>query len=444
VERVPSEAYTGYGERGTEADRRVGRIFIQSQYMNLPSKETNIWQRILIIYVGIALLAGSFYGGSVFGYRRGVRAAVPPGSGTVLNIDQTSPAYLAKDVDFALYWRVWNLLKERYLHRPVSDTQLFYGSLKGMVAAIGDDYTTFFDPETTSQFNSDLAGKFQGIGAEIGIRDEKLVVIAPLPETPASRAGLATGDQIVAIDGTNTTGMAVEQAVRLIRGKAGTAVKLTIMRKDFEKPKDFSLTRSEITIKSVHAELRNDGVAVIAIYEYGNDTVLDFKRAILDLIPKEPKGLVIDMRGNPGGYLDGAIAVAGEWIPKDQIVVIEQDSKRTEFRSEGPTRLAGIPTVILVNGGTASAAEIVSGALQDYKIAKLVGTKTFGKGSVQDFHQFEDGSALKYTIAEWLTPLGRSINKNGIVPDEVVEVKEEDVKAGRDPQMERALEMLKK
>lgn len=411
--------------------------------MNLPSKETNVWQKVLAVYVGIALLVGSFYAGTVVGYRRGERAAVPPGSGKVLNADQEQPSYLSQDVDFGLYWRVWNLLKERYLRRPVSDTELFYGSLKGMVESLGDDYTTFLDPETTRQFNDDLAGKFQGIGAEIGIRDDKLVVIAPLPDTPAKRAGLESGDHIMAIDGKDTAGMIVEAAVRLIRGKADTEVKLTINRKNFEKPQEFKITRAEITIKSVRSELREDGIAVIDLFEFGNDTTLDFKRAVLDLVPKEPKGLIVDLRSNPGGFLDSAIAVAGEWVPKNQIVVIEQDRTRTEFRSEGPSRLAGMKTVVLVNGGSASASEIVAGALQDYQFAKLVGTKTFGKGSVQDFHQFEDGSAVKYTIAEWLTPLGRSIDKNGIEPDEVVEVKEDDVKAGRDPQMERAIEILK-
>lgn len=409
------------------------------------SKDSQLlWKRLLVIYIGIALLAGSFYAGTVVGYKRGEVAAVPPGSGRVLNTDQEPPAFLSDDVDFGLYWRVWNLLKERYFRRPVSDTQLFYGSLKGLVESLGDDYTTFLDPKITQEFNSDLQGKFQGIGAEIGIKDNKLVIIAPLPDTPASRAGLKPSDQIMAIDGTATSGMKVEEAVRRIRGKRGSDVTLTINREGFEKPEDIKITRDEIVIKSVRSELRDDGIAIISLYQFGTETTLDFKRIVLDLVPKEPKGVILDMRSNPGGFLDSAIDVASEWVTKDQVVVVEQDRTRTEFRSNGPSRLFGVPTVVLVNGGTASGAEIVAGALQDYKLGTVVGTKTFGKGSVQDFHQFEDGSAVKYTIAEWLTPLGRTIDKTGLDPDVIVEVTPEDLTAGRDPQIEKAIEILTK
>ncbi len=415
---------------------------IKNRSMSLREKSSQLWPRLLTIYIGIALLTGSFYVGTVVGFKRGERAGQPLGQGQVLNTDENQPAYLSQDVDFGLYWRVWNLLKERYWRRPVSDTKLFYGSLRGMVEALEDPYTSFLDPQLTSEFNSELSGRFDGIGAEIGIKDDQLMIIAPLPDTPASRAGIKAGDQIFLIDGADTRGMRVEEAVRRIRGLRDTAVTLLINRPEFVSPKEFVITRAEITIKSVKVEWRPGGLAVIDLYSFGTDTTLDFKRMVLDLIPKEPKGLILDLRNNPGGLLDSAIDIAGEWVIKDQIIVIEQDSARTEFRSAGPSRLSGLPTVVLVNAGTASGAEILAGALQDYKLARVIGTKTFGKGSVQDFYQFEDGSALKYTIAEWLTPLGRSINKNGIDPDEVVEVTENDLVLENDPQMARALEIL--
>lgn len=402
------------------------------------------WRRAITIYALVALIAVSFFIGMRVGYVRGYHAVAPVGAdGQVLNIAQP-PEYLSKDVDFNLYWRVWNTLKEGYLKRPVSDTKLFYGSLEGMVQSLGDPYTVFLDPETTSQFTSDLAGKFDGIGAEIGFRNDVLSVIAPLPDTPAERAGLKAEDQILKIDDTETVGMGVEQAVLRIRGERGTQVKLSIFRAGFETPRDFVITRDEIVVDSVRTEMRDDGIAVVHIFQFGENTASRFSQEVLNLLTKNPKGIIVDLRNNPGGFLDAAVAIAGEWVPKDQIVVVEQNKERTEFRSEGAARLADIPTVVLVNGGSASASEIVSGALQDYKIAKLVGTKTFGKGSVQDFQMFEDGSAVKYTIAEWLTPLGRQISKIGIAPDEVVEFTEEDAKAGRDPQLDRAVELLGK
>lgn len=402
----------------------------------------NLWKRVLGIYLGVALIALSFFAGVQVGFVRGKRAAVPAGEGRVQNADQAPPEYLSRDVDFGLYWRVWNLLKDRYLKRPVSDTQLFYGSLEGMVEALGDPYTVFLDPETTTQFTDELAGKFEGIGAEIGIKDDFLTIIAPLPDTPASRAGLAAGDHIVRIDSVETEGMAVEEAVTRIRGPRGTAVMLSIFREGFTEPRDFTITRDEITVKSVRFEVRDDGVAVIRIFQFGEDTAADFEQAIFNILTKDPRGIILDLRNNPGGFLDAAVEVAGEWVPRSSLVVTEQNESRIEFRSEGSARLKEIPTVVLVNGGSASASEILAGALQDYKYATVIGTQTFGKGSVQDFQIFDDGSAVKFTVAEWLTPLGRSITAVGIMPDETIELTEEDLEARRDPQLDRAVELL--
>lgn len=405
-------------------------------------RSPSIWKNALGLYVGAALLVLAFFAGAQIGYIRGQRAAVPAGEGRVQNTEQTPPAYLSRDVDFGLYWRVWNVLKDRYIERPVSDTQLFYGSLEGMVDALGDPYTVFLDPETTEKFTEELSGRFDGIGAEIGKKDEILTIIAPLPDTPAERAGIVAGDRILAIDGVDTAGMTVEEAVTRIRGLRGTPVVLTIAREGQETSQDITITRAEITIHSVRSEMRDDGIAVINLYQFGEDTAAEFSQTVQELLVRNPRGIILDLRNNPGGFLDAAVDVAGEWIPAGELVVIEQNDTRSEFRSPGPARLAGIATAVLVNGGSASGAEILAGALQDYDTATLIGTQTFGKGSVQDFQMFDDGSAVKYTIAEWLTPLGRSINQQGIAPDEVVEFTEEDAVAGRDPQLERAVQIL--
>lgn len=405
-------------------------------------KTRTLWTKMLGIYLGVALLALSFFAGAQIGFLRGKRAAVPPGEGQVLGTDSPPPAYLSRDVDFDLYWRVWNLLKDRYIKRPIGDTRLFYGSLRGMVDSLDDPYSAFLDPETTALFTQELEGKFEGIGAEIGIKNDVLTIIAPLPDTPAERAGLKAGDQILEIDGAATDRMTVEEAVTRIRGPRASQVTITVFREGFEAPQDFTIMRDEIIVKSVRAEVRPDRIAVIRLFQFGDDTEADFERAVLDLLTQNPRGIVLDLRNNPGGFLDAAVRVAGEWVPRPEVVVIEQDSTRTEFRSEGPARLRGIPTVVLVNGGSASGAEILAGALQDYKLGAVLGTQTFGKGSVQDFQLFPDGSAVKFTVAEWLTPLGRSISETGITPDEVVEITPEDLNAGRDPQLDRAVELL--
>lgn len=401
------------------------------------------WPKILVIYVGLALLAASFFAGSYVGYHRGERAVVPQGQGHIINAEQKTPDFLSKDVDFGLYWRIWNLLKDRYVKRPVSDTELFYGSLRGMVGSLGDPYTVFFDPETTKLFKQELAGKFEGIGAQIGMKDDVLTIIAPLPNSPAERIGLKADDQVVKIDGTSTLGMTVDEAVSRIKGPKDTKVTLTITRTGWKDPRDFVITRAEITVKSVETKMRDDGIAVVDIFEFGDTTSADFEQAVLELIVKNPKGIILDLRNNPGGYLTAAVDTAGAWIPEGEVVVVEQNKDRTEYPSPGSAQFKGIPTVVLVNGGSASGAEILAGALQDYQYGYLIGTQTFGKGSVQDYQELPDGSAVKFTIAEWLTPLGRSINKVGIAPDEVVKFTEDEAKADQDPQMDRAVEFLK-
>ncbi|MBI4457813.1 PDZ domain-containing protein [Candidatus Uhrbacteria bacterium] len=409
---------------------------------NLPSpRPLRRWAPLVLATL---LIIGSFAGGFFVGRAKGV-GQVPAGEGQVTN-REAPPPYLFKDVDFNQFWNVWKLVKEKYVGQPVSDVKMFYGAMAGMVAALGDPYSIYLDPEFADKFSQELSGTFEGIGAEIGVKKNQLTVIAPLSGTPAERAGLKSGDHILAIDGADTTGMTVEEAVTRIRGKKGTEVKLMVIRETLKEPKEIAIVRDAIVVVSVKWSVKEAGgkkIGVITISHFNDDTTERFNQAVREVLMQNIDGLALDLRNDPGGFLETAIDVAGEWIHED-VVVVEKfsDGQKKDYLSDGLARLADVPTVVLVNGGSASASEIVAGALQDYGKAKLVGEKTFGKGSVQDYMEFDDGSALKVSIALWLTPKGRSINQEGIAPDVEVKMTEEDYDADRDPQMDKALELL--
>ena len=354
----------------------------------------------------------------------------------------TQPA--ATTFDGSLYFNLWNALKANYVDQgQIDDSKLFYGSLKGMVAALGDPYTTFFNPQENKEFQDDLAGTFEGIGAEIGLKNDVITIISPIDGMPAAKAGLMAGDQVLAINGTSTAGMLTEEAVNLIRGPKDTTVTLTIFRQGVEKTKDYVITRGVIIIKSVKTEMRKDGIYVIKISAFNNDTDSLFNQAVSDIIAKKPKGIILDLRNNPGGYLETAVDMASDWV-KSGAVVIEKfsDNKQNNYLSRGTGRLEGYRTVVLVNGGSASASEIVAGALRDYKMATIVGEKTFGKGSVQSLINLADGSAVKITVAKWLTPNGDSINDLGIKPNVEVKLTLDDFNKNLDPQMNKAINIL--
>lgn len=405
---------------------------------------SSLFKKSLVVYFVIVAVVLSFVGGYALGQHAGVVSVTERKSGQVLD-KEIIPEHLSKDVDFKMFWEVWELIRLKYLKQPVSETKMFYGSVAGMMAALGDPYTVFFEPQIAEKFADDLAGTFSGIGAEIAIKNEQLVVVSPLPDSPAEKAGFRAGDKIVAIGDLDTRGIAIDEAINLIRGPKGTVVKLMIARDGLDKVKEYSITRDQIVVKSVKLEWKDGNIAVLEISQFGDDTVYEFNRRVNEILKKDIGGLILDLRGNPGGYLDGAIAITGEWI-KDDVVVCEKDAAGTirEFRANGRGLLENIPTVVLVNQGSASGSEIVAGALQDHKKATLVGMTTFGKGSVQDYEELRDGSAVKITIAEWLTPNKRAIHEIGVKPDMEVDLTEEDFNAGRDPQMDKALEILKK
>ena len=401
------------------------------------------WMALVTMFV-VGLLLGAAAGKAGSPDSTGSNASSTGLIGSVLGIGQSAPNSIDKDVEFKQFWEVWSKLKEKYYEKDVTDKQMFYGALQGLAGSMGDPYTMYFDPKEANDFQQSLSGTFSGIGAEIGLRENRVTIIAPLPETPAEKAGLKAGDVIVTIDTKDTAGMSVEEAVSLIRGEKGTKVVLSVYRPSTKKdPYDVEITRETIQVKSVKVEWPEDKIALIEVTNFNTDTKEGFDKAVSEVLKKDPKGIILDLRNNPGGFLDTAVAMAGEWLG-DSIIVKERRQGQIieQLRSSGKARLRGIPTIVLVNQGSASASEIVSGALQDAKAATVVGMKTFGKGSVQDYLNLSDGSALKVTIAEWLTPSGRTINKTGLEPDVVVDRTEQDYEQQRDPQLDRALGIL--
>lgn len=361
-------------------------------------------------------------------------------------INQETTISFPADVDFNLYWDTWQTLKDNYVDSgKLNEKDFFYGSLKGMVTAVGDPYTIFLDPKENKQFQDDLSGSFEGIGAEIGLRNDVITVISPLDGTPAALAGIKAGDRIYAINNTSTAGMSVDQAVSLIRGKKGSTVKLSIYRSGASDTKDYNIIRDLIVVQSVKTEMRTDGVYVIKVSAFNSDTQGLFNKAVQDILVKKPRGLILDLRNNPGGFLDAAVDMSSAWVDKETIVIEKfGDGRENKYQGQNRAKLKNIKTVVLVNGGSASASEIVAGALKDNEKATIIGEKTFGKGSVQTLIDLSDGSAVKITVAKWLTPSGVSINEQGITPNIEIKLSVEDANKNSDPQLDKALEVLKK
>ena len=366
-------------------------------------------------------------------------------AGKVLGKYSGSEKDLGGNVKFDLYWEVWDTLHEKYVDKEnIKEKELFYGSLEGMVEAMGDPYTTFMNPKEAKEFQESMSEtSFEGIGAEISIRDNMLTVVAPLDGRPADKAGLQPGDKILAIDGTSTANISLDEAVQRIRGEKGTDVTLTIARDSFEAPQDISVTRGKIVVESVRTKMK-DGVYVIEITNFKNNTVGLFHEAVREALKKDPEGIVLDVRNNPGGYLQGAVAVASEWVENGNVVIEDfGNGEKKEYEAEGRARLKDYNTTVLINKGSASASEIVAGALQDHGEATIVGEQSFGKGSVQTLERFSNNASVKISVARWLTPDGSTIEGEGITPDVKVKMTEEDYKEVNDPQLKRAIKIIK-
>ncbi len=353
--------------------------------------------------------------------------------------------YQKDSVDFATFWEAWDKLNTTYLNKKdLSGEKLLQGAIAGMVSAAGDPYTSYFSPDDNQSFNDELSGTFEGVGMELGSKSGKLVVIAPLEDSPAAKAGILAGDQIVAIDGKDASKMTIADAVSKVRGKAGTKIKLQLLRSGKDKPLDLELTRAKINVKSIKHKIEGD-TAIINITRFGDTTKQEWDDIVNELSTKGIKKIVLDLRNDPGGRLDTAIYIGGDFLTTKDVVVQQEDSdgKRQQFNSDKEGRLQGDKVVVLINKGSASASEIVTGALRDHKKATTLGETSFGKGTVQAVNDLKDGSGLHITIAKWLTPKGDWIHGKGITPDIKIDLTEEDLTSGTDPQLAKALELLK-
>lgn len=399
----------------------------------------------LLIVLSIAL---GFGGGLLYSQKHtgGTEASIQQ----LINQDSGK----VQNVDFSLFWKVWNDLSAKYVDKSKLDTQkMVYGAIQGMVNAVGDPYTVFFEPATSKKFQEEISGSFGGVGMEIAVKNEVLTVVAPLPDTPAARANVQAGDKVLKIDGEPTIGTSAEEAVTKIRGKVGTKVTITFAGSD-NKVRDVVLTRAIIKVPTVVWKMIDQGgkhIAYIQVFEFNQNVDDAFEKAAQEILKSNADSIIVDLRNNPGGLLDSAINLAGYMLEKGQPVVSEVfgDGEKNNFTTSGKASLLKYPTVFLVNGGSASASEILAGAVHDVRKVRLIGEKTFGKGSVQELENLPNGSSLKVTIAKWYTPAGINISAKGIEPDIKVELTEDQKKniifgdPSKDPQLQKALDVLR-
>lgn len=413
---------------------------------------------ILGIFAALILLTGSFAGGFIARHALAQTGIFPgfsddPISDVVLPLSSTAvppaPAQTATTPNelqnlFVPFWEAWDIVHKQYVNQPVDDTLLMQGAIRGMMEAVGDDYTYYMDPQVYETESSSLSGEYEGIGAFVDTRGDYLTIVSPIEGSPAEAAGLRPGDMIIAIDGEDMTGYTPEEARQRVLGEAGTKVVLTVARAGESEPLEFTIVRAKITVPSVTGEMLDGGIAYIDINTFGDKTTDELRAKLDELLAQNPKGIVIDLRYNPGGYLITSVEVASEFLDEG-VVLIEQygDGSRDAYRALGNGRATDLPIVVLINNGSASASEIVAGALQDYGRAKLVGEQSYGKGSVQTLAPLSnDQGAARVTIAKWLTPDGRAIEGVGLAPDYIVELTEEDAANDRDPQLDKAVEIL--
>ena len=365
---------------------------------------------------------------------------------------QTLSGVQPSGVDFSKFWQAWALLNKNFVETQSSSTaptdqEKLYGAIKGLTESYGDPYTVFLAPVEAQQFNEAIAGSFSGVGMEMGNKDGKITVIAPLKGSPAERAGILSGDTVIMVDATSTQGLSVDDAVKLIRGPKGTTVKLTLERASTTQPIVVSIVRDTINVPTIDGSSKN-GVYTIALYSFTQNSAELFRGELRKFVQSGDKKLILDLRGNPGGYLEAAVQMASFFLPIGQTIVTEDyKGKQTNsvHRSLGYNVFAGkgVKMAILVNQGSASASEILAGALQQNGVATVVGMPTFGKGSVQQLLQLGGGAEIKITVARWLTPNGSSISDGGLQPDIKAERTAEDFQANKDPQMDAALKWLK-
>lgn len=398
------------------------------------------------LFFALILLTGAFSGGFLVGHFVGL----PGGADSSSTVTDTpAPAQSSASPEelqalFQPFWEAWDLVHAEYVDQPVDDVALMRGAIKGMLETLGDPYTSFMDPDEYASFNTSLSGEWEGIGAYVDTSTEYLTVITPIPGSPAEAAGLRSGDVVIAIDGNDMTGVDPEVARKQVLGPAGSVVTLTIKRGE-DVPFDVKITRAKIVIKSAEGKMLENDIAYVQITTFGEKTSAELNDALETLMAQNPKGLILDLRNNGGGYLQTAVEVVSQFVPGDQVVMYEQygNGERDTYVSLGGGLATDIPIVVLINEGTASASEIVAGALQDLDRAKLVGVVSYGKGSVQlPVMLSNEQCAVKITIAKWLTPDERLIHEIGLEPDVYVVMTEDDYINELDPQLDAAIETL--
>ncbi len=404
---------------------------------------------IISLFVGFILLAGVFSAGLLAGNLIPATGQLPIIRDIVPLVPTVEPEQQSSTPEeyqtlFAPFWEAWNIVHNNFVDQPLDDVALMRGAIRGMMDAVGDKQTYYMDPVVYESATSQLSGDYEGIGAYVDTQGEYLTIISPIEGSPAEAAGLKPGDQIIAIDGVDMTGTAPEEARQKVLGPAGTTVKLTVARKGQEEPLEFVITRATITIPSVTGKMLENDIAYIDINQFGDKTTSELNAVLDELIAQNPKGVIIDLRNDGGGYLQTSIEVASEFIDKG-VILYEQygDGTRDTYNALGNGRATDLPIVVLVNEGSASASEILAGALQDYGRAKLVGVQSYGKGSVQQWIPLSnENGAARVTVARWLTPKERLIDGVGLTPDFVVELTEDDAANNRDPQLDKAVEVL--
>ncbi len=412
---------------------------------NISNKTANIILSISIA-VAVGFLAGMYFKSQLINKNEVQTVSI----NTNISGPSNAPVSTAQ---LAPFWSAWNILSNKYIDAAsTTDEQKIYGAIKGLASSFGDPYTVFFPPTQAKIFQDDIAGNFGGVGMEIGLKDGQLIVIAPIKDSPASKAGVKSGDFILSIDGTSTAEMSVDEAVSHIRGPQGTKVKITFLSKGAIKPADITITRDIIKVPTLDTDTKDGGIFVIKLYSFTADSPNLFREALRKFIVSGDHKLVLDLRGNPGGYLDAAWDMASYFLPIGKTVVSEDfgsHDKPNIFRSKGYDVFnSSLDMLILVDGGSASASEILAGALQENGVAKLVGSKTFGKGSVQELVPITPDTSLKVTIAHWLTPNGHNLSHDGLDPDFPVTLSDKDIAAmlaskdAKDPIMNKAVEIL--
>ncbi|HRY30957.1 MAG TPA: S41 family peptidase [Candidatus Paceibacterota bacterium] len=356
----------------------------------------------------------------------------------------------SEEIDLDDFWEVWELIDQKFISasstEEVSSSDRVLGAIKGMVNSLNDPYTEFLLPEENEKFETTIQGEFSGIGMEVGIRDDLVTVISPLKNSPAERAGIKSGDIVAGIDGISTASMSLDEAVDKIRGPEGTKVKLTLIREGETEALEIEVTRAIINIPTLETEIRDD-VFIIYLYNFSANVTSEFRSALREFVSAKTNKLILDLRGNPGGFLSAAVDLASWFLPSGKIVVREQFKNGDDekiFRSKGYNIFNdNLKMIILIDGGSASASEILAGALKEHKVATVLGTNTFGKGSVQELIKITKDTSLKVTTAQWLTPDGKSISDGGLEPEIIVDSAPEGVELA-DYQLEEALKLLNK